>query len=55
MEQFYETLSKWVDQTAYAIWSWLTIKTRFIQFGRLGDGFKLIFAGFLGKKARGRP
>jgi hypothetical protein len=40
MEQFYENLSRWVDLTAYNIWSyllfllfavgaWLTIKTRF--------------------------
>lgn len=61
MEGFYQSLSRWVDQTAYQIWSyllfvllaaglWLTIRTRFIQFRRLGDSFKLIFAGFLGKK-----
>lgn len=65
MEQFYMNLTRWVDHTAYNIWSyllfllfavgaWLTIRTGFIQFRRLGDSFKLIFAGFLGKKARGK-
>lgn len=65
MEQFYVNLSRWVDQAAYNIWSyllfllfgvgaWLTIRTGFIQFKRLGECFKLIFAGFLGKKARGK-
>ncbi|NOR14413.1 MAG: amino acid carrier protein, partial [Candidatus Aminicenantes bacterium] len=29
---------------------WLTIKTGFIQFRRLPEGMKLIFAGFMGKK-----
>lgn len=65
MEQFYADLTRWVDQAAYNIWSyllfflfavgaWLTFRTGFIQFRRLGDSFKLIFAGFLGKKARGK-
>lgn len=62
MDQLYATISQFIDQAATFIWSymiyilfavgaWLTIKTRFIQFRRLGDGFKLIFQGFLGKKA----
>ncbi len=65
MEQFYADLARWVDHAAYNIWSyllfflfavgaWLTIRTGFIQFRRLSDSFKLIFAGFLGKKARGK-
>jgi AGCS family alanine or glycine:cation symporter len=63
MDSFYQSLSQWVDHTAYNIWSyllfvllaaglWLTIRTRFIQVRHLGDSFKLIFAGFLGKKSR---
>ncbi|HHF42748.1 MAG TPA: sodium:alanine symporter family protein, partial [Candidatus Aminicenantes bacterium] len=61
MEQFYIALTQWVTSTADHIWSymlfvlfavgaWMTIKTRFIQFFRLKDGMKLIFAGFLGKQ-----
>ena len=49
MEQFYLNLTRWVDHTAYNIWSyllfllfavgaWLTLKTGFIQFRRLGTG-----------------
>ncbi len=60
MDSFYQSLSQWADRTAYHIWSyllfvllatglWLTIRTRFIQVRHLGDSFKLIFAGFLGK------
>ena len=60
MEQFYLALTHWVTTIADHIWSymlfvlfavgaWMTIKTRFIQFFRLKDGMKLIFAGFLGK------
>jgi AGCS family alanine or glycine:cation symporter len=63
MEGFLDSLAQWVDKTAYNIWSfllfillaagiWLTLRTRFIQARRLGDSFKLIFAGFLGKKSR---
>lgn len=62
MQGFYLDLTKWVTETATDIWSmmlyflfaaglWLTIRTRLIQFRRLGDSFKLIFAGFLGKKS----
>ncbi|MDW7759965.1 MAG: sodium:alanine symporter family protein [Acidobacteriota bacterium] len=62
MEQFYLDLTQWVDSTATHIWSfmlyillaagiWLTIRTRFIQFRRLGDSFKLMFAGLLGRKS----
>ncbi len=61
MQQFYENLSFWVDSTASNMWNfmvpilffvglWLTYKTGFIQFRRLGEGMKLIFAGFMGKK-----
>ena len=61
MQQFYENLSVWVDSTASNMWTvmvpilffiglWLTIKSGFIQFRRLGEGMKLIFAGFLGKR-----
>jgi AGCS family alanine or glycine:cation symporter len=63
MEGFLDSLAQWVDKTAYNIWSfllfillaagiWLTVRTRFIQARHLGDAFKLIFAGFLGKKSR---
>jgi Na+/alanine symporter len=34
----------------FAAGLYLTIKTRFVQFCRLGKGLKLIFAGFPGKK-----
>lgn len=65
MEEFYTQLVQWVDQTATWIWSymvyilfvvgaWLTIKTGFIQFRRLGDGAKLVFKGFMGKKIPGK-
>lgn len=65
MEQIYESVSIWVDATASNIWSlmifilfaagiWLTIKTRFVQFRKLGDGLKLIFAGFMGKKGKSK-
>ena len=61
MEQFYIDLTHWITVTAENIWSymlyillasgiWLTVRTRFIQFRHLGTSFKLIFAGFLGKK-----
>ena len=60
MEGFLESLSRWVDKTAYNIWSillffllaagiWLTIRTRFVQFRHLGDAFKIMFAGLLRK------
>ncbi|MBU1186152.1 MAG: sodium:alanine symporter family protein [Acidobacteria bacterium] len=63
MEQLYESITLWIDATASNIWSlmiyvlfaagiWLTYKTRFIQFRRLGDSMKLIFAGFMGKKSK---
>ena len=62
MDQFYIDLTHWVTATAENIWSymlyillaaglWLSIRTRFIQFRHLGTSFKLIFAGFLGKKS----
>lgn len=62
MEQFYLAITHWVTTIADHIWSymlfvlfavgaWMTIKTRFIQFFRLKEGMKLIFAGFLGKPA----
>lgn len=61
MQNFYESLSQWVDSTASNMWTimvpilflvglWLTIKSGFIQFRHLGEGMKLIFAGLLGKK-----
>ncbi len=61
MQNFYESLSLWVDSTASNMWTvmvpilflvglWLTFKSGFIQFRRLGDGMKLIFAGLLGKQ-----
>lgn len=62
LQEFYANLTQWISTTADNIWqyamvpilflvgAWLTYKTGFIQFKRLGDGMKLIFAGFLGKK-----
>jgi len=61
MERLYADLTLWVTNTADNIWSlmiyilfaaglYLTIKTRFVQFRRLPEGLKLIFAGFMGKK-----
>ncbi|MDI6802332.1 MAG: sodium:alanine symporter family protein [Bacteroidota bacterium] len=60
MEELYSQLVQWVDQFATWIWSymvyvlfavgaWLTFKTGFIQFRRLGDGAKLVFRGFMRK------
>ncbi len=65
MEELYSQLVQWIDQTATWIWSymvyilfivgaWLTIKTGFIQFRKLGDGAKLVFKGFMGKKSEGK-
>jgi len=61
LNQFYDNLTVWVDSAASNIWTvmvpilffiglWLTIKTGFIQFRRLREGMKLIFAGLLGKR-----
>ena len=61
MTGFYENLTKWVDHTATDIWSillffllavglLLSFRTRFIQFRRLGSGFKIMFAGLIHKK-----
>jgi len=65
MEGFLDGLSRWVDKTAYNIWSillffllaaglWLTFRTRFVQFRHLGDAFKIMFVGLLhkGKKEK---
>ncbi len=65
MDAFYQNLIIWVTNTASNIWSymlfilfavgaWMSIKTKFIQFRRLGDGMKLIFSGFLGKPDKAR-
>lgn len=64
MEELYTQVVHWVDQIATYIWSymvyilfavgaWLTYKTGFIQFRRLGAGAKLVFRGFMGKKSEG--
>ncbi len=65
MEGFLDSLAQWIDKTAYNIWSfllffllaagiWLTIRTRFVQFRHLRDGFRIMFAGLLhmGKKEK---
>ncbi len=65
MEGFLDNLAQWVDKMAYNIWSfllffllaagiWLTIRTRFVQFRHLRDGFRIMFAGLLhkGKKEK---
>jgi len=63
MDAFYVQLTQWVDKTADNIWSfllfillavglWLSIKTGFIQFRRLGAAWKLILKGFMGKGTR---
>ncbi len=60
MQGFLDNLAQWVDKTAYNIWSfllffllaagiWLTIRTRFVQFRHLRDGFRIMFAGLLRK------
>lgn len=60
MEELYSQLVQSVDQFASWIWSymvyvlfavgaWLTFKTGFIQFRRLGDAAKLVFRGFMRK------
>ncbi len=60
MEELYSQIVHRVDQFATWIWSymvyvlfvvgaWLTYKTGFIQFRRLGDGAKLVFKGFIVK------
>ncbi len=60
MEGFLDNFAQWVDKTAYNIWSfllffllaagiWLTIRTRFVQFRHLRDGFRILFAGLLRK------
>lgn len=61
MDNFYLGLTDWVANTAEFIWAymkyvlfivglWLTYKTGFVQFRRLGAGLKLIFQGFIKKK-----
>jgi AGCS family alanine or glycine:cation symporter len=65
MEGILDNLAQWVDKTAYNIWSfllffllaagiWLTVRTRFVQFRHLRDGFRIMFAGLLhkGKKVK---
>ncbi|MGB7296965.1 MAG: sodium:alanine symporter family protein [Candidatus Aminicenantales bacterium] len=60
MEGFLDNLAQWIDKTAYNIWSfllfillaaglWLTVRTRFVQFRHLRDGFRIMFAGLLRK------
>ncbi|MDP2208063.1 MAG: sodium:alanine symporter family protein [Bacteroidota bacterium] len=60
MEELYSQLVQSVDQFASWIWSymvyvlfavgaWLTFKTGFVQFRRLGDAAKLVFRGFMRK------
>lgn len=60
MTSFYQQLTHWVDATATNIWSfmlfillaiglWLSFRTGFVQFRRLGMAAKLIFSGFMGK------
>jgi AGCS family alanine or glycine:cation symporter len=65
MEGILDNLAQWVDKTAYNIWSFLlffllaagillTVRTRFVQFRHLRDGFRIMFAGLLhkGKKVK---
>jgi len=58
MEVFLENLARWVDKTAYNIWSvllffllatgiWLTIRTGFVQFRHLGDALRIMFSGLI--------
>jgi AGCS family alanine or glycine:cation symporter len=62
MQSILASISTWVDHTASNIWSillffllavglLLTIRTRFIQFRKLGTSFKLMFAGLLRKQS----
>jgi len=61
MDSLLSGVTRWVDHTATNIWSillffllavglLLTVRTRFIQFRKLGSGFKIMFAGLLHKK-----
>ncbi len=65
MESFLAGATKFVDSAATNIWSvllffllgiglLLSIRTGFIQFRKLGEGFKLMFSGLLHKKAKGK-
>jgi AGCS family alanine or glycine:cation symporter len=62
MNSFLESATRWVDSAATNIWSILlfcllavgllmTFRTRFIQFRKLGESFKMMFAGLLHKKS----
>ncbi len=62
MQGFYQELTVWVTQVSDHIWSymlfvlfaagfWLSLRTGFVQFRRLGDSFKLMFAGLLGRRS----
>ncbi len=65
MPSFLENATLWVDHTASNIWSILlfallavgllmTVRTRFVQFRKLDEGFKMMFAGLLHKKSAGK-
>ncbi len=63
MQEFYQQLNIWVTKISFQIWSymlfilfaagfWLSLRTGFIQFRRLGDSFKLMFAGLMGRRSK---
>ena len=60
MSSLIDQLAQFMDKTASQIWSfmlfvllaiglWLSIRTGFVQFRKLGAAWRLIFSGFLGK------
>ncbi len=65
MDSFLESATRFVDSAATNIWSillffllgiglLLSIRTGFIQFRKLGEGFKMMFAGLFHKNAKGK-
>jgi AGCS family alanine or glycine:cation symporter len=63
MQEFYQQLNIWVTKISFQIWGymlfilfaagfWLSLRTGFIQFRRLGDSFKLMFAGLMGRRSK---
>ena len=65
MSSLIDQMAQFMGKTASHIWSfmlfvllaiglWLSIRTGFVQFRRLGMAWKLIFSGFLGKDKKSK-
>jgi AGCS family alanine or glycine:cation symporter len=65
MSSLIDSIARFLDQSAAHIWSymlfvllavglWLSLRTGFVQFRKLGAAWKLIFSGFLGKGKKSR-